>query len=121
MIVNAVCPFCAPAPDRLFFASDLVLGIWDAFPVSAGHALLIPRRHIPAWFDATPAERHALTEAIDVARDAILKRHRPDGFNIGINISPAAGQTIFHLHVHVIPRYAGDVPDPRGGVRHVIP
>ena len=115
------CPFCAVSADRLFLESELVLGFWDGFPVSEGHALLVPRRHISGWFDATMDERHALTEAVDAARAAIVRRHSPAGFNIGVNVGAAAGQTIFHLHVHVIPRYEGDVPDPRGGVRHVIP
>ena len=73
------------------------------------------------WFDATADERAALVRGIDVARAAILERHEPDGFNIGVNVGEAAGQTVFHLHVHLIPRYAGDVPDPRGGVRRLIP
>ena len=100
---------------------DLVFGVWDAFAVSDGHALVVTRRHVASWFDATPDERAALTEGIATAREAMLRTHAPDGFNIGINVGTAAGQTIPHLHVHVIPRYAGDVPDPRGGVRHVIP
>jgi superfamily II DNA or RNA helicase/HKD family nuclease/diadenosine tetraphosphate (Ap4A) HIT family hydrolase len=115
------CPFCTPDSDRVFFESELVIGLWDAFPVSDGHALLITRRHAASWFDASPEERRALTDAIDAARASILDRHRPDGFNIGVNVGAAAGQTVFHLHVHVIPRYAGDIEDPRGGVRHVIP
>jgi ATP adenylyltransferase len=89
--------------------------------VSPGHALLIPQRHIPTWFDAKPEERTALLKATDSAKEIIEKHHRPDGYNIGINCGPAAGQTIFHLHIHLIPRYSGDVTDPRGGVRHVIP
>lgn len=97
-----------------------MIGIWDAFPVSPGHALLVPRRHVQSWFEALPEERLALTKAIDVARFAIEANFRADGYNIGINSGEAAGQTIFHLHVHVIPRVLGDVPDPRGGVRHVI-
>src|SRR5437899_1357340 len=115
------CPFCSPDVSRVFFESDLALGVWDAFAVSDGHALVITRRHVGSWFDATPAERGALTEGITVAREFVLRTHAPDGFNIGINVGPVAGQTIPHLHVHVIPRYNGDVPDPRGGVRHVIP
>ncbi len=114
------CPFCNPAEDRVFFRGDQALGLWDAFPVSPGHALLIPRRHIPTWFDATTAEHAALVNAIGAAKSAIDKSHRPDGYNIGINCGVAAGQTVFHLHVHLIPRYRGDVGDPRGGVRHVI-
>jgi len=118
---SSACPFCTPDPARVFLERELVLGLWDAFPVSPGHALLVPRRHVADWFEATTEERRALEEAIPLARDAILARHRPDGFNIGINIGEAAGQTIFHLHAHLIPRYRDDVPDPRGGVRHVIP
>jgi diadenosine tetraphosphate (Ap4A) HIT family hydrolase len=76
---------------------------------------------MPTWFDAKPEERTALLKAMDSAKEIIEKHHRPDGYNIGINCGPAAGQTIFHLHIHLIPRYSGDVTDPRGGVRHVIP
>jgi len=115
------CPFCKPDQHRLFYKSALVYGIWDGFPVSPGHALVIPRRHVPSWFEADREEQIALLEGIDRARAEICKRYQPDGFNIGINVDETAGQTIFHLHVHVIPRYRGDVPNPRGGVRHVIP
>ncbi len=115
------CPLCDPAPERVFHTGDLVLGLWDAFPVSPGHALLLPKRHVASWFDATPEERRDLLAATDVAKAQIEARHRPEGYNIGINVGQAAGQTVFHLHVHVIPRYAGDVGDPRGGVRHVLP
>lgn len=118
---SAGCPFCNANRDRLFLESDLVIGLWDAFPVSPGHALIVTRRHVNSWFDATDAERRALTDAIDLARRAILQRHAPDAFNICVNVGDAAGQTVPHLHVHVIPRYAGDVPDPHGGVRYVIP
>lgn len=115
------CPFCAPDPARVFYEGALVFGCWDGFPVSPGHALLIPRRHVASWFEVTREEQLALLEGIDRAREEILKRHGPAGFNIGVNVGQAAGQTIFHVHVHVIPRYRGDVPNPRGGVRHVIP
>lgn len=115
------CPFCHAVPDRLFHEGPLVLGLWDGFPVSPGHALLVPRRHVATWFDATEGERLELAAAIGTARDAILGRHRPDGFNVGMNLGAAAGQTVAHLHLHVIPRYAGDVSDPRGGVRWVVP
>ena len=117
----AGCPFCSPVADRVFYEGRRALGLWDAFAVSPGHALLIPRRHVATWFEATGDEKDALVEAIDIAKSAIEKRRAPDGYNIGINSGLAAGQTIFHLHVHLIPRYVGDVPDPRGGVRYVIP
>lgn len=115
------CPFCQVSPERMFHEGPLVLGLWDGFPVSPGHALLVPRRHVPAWFDATEEEQQELAAAIAAAREAILTRYRPDGFNVGMNLGAAAGQTVGHLHVHVIPRYAGDVEDPRGGVRWVVP
>ncbi len=115
------CLFCTPPGDRIFFRDELVIGLWDAYPVSPGHALLIPRRHIPTWFEASARERSALIGAIDAAKAVIEIDHRPNGYNIGINCGAAAGQTIFHLHIHLIPRFSGDVTDPRGGVRHVIP
>ncbi|WKZ11956.1 MAG: HIT family protein [Gammaproteobacteria bacterium] len=115
------CPFCQPDERRVFFRSDLVLGLWDGFPVSRGHALLVTRRHVANWFEATTDEQQALTSAIAEVKREIEKTHRPDGYNVGFNAGEAAGQTVFHLHVHVIPRYAGDTPEPRGGVRGVIP
>lgn len=121
-MVEENCPFCGPIVlERVFYIDDLVYALWDGFPVSAGHALLVTRRHVANWFEASQAERLALLSAIDIARNKILESQDPQGFNIGINVGAAAGQTIFHLHVHIIPRYQGDVRDPRGGVRHVIP
>lgn len=115
------CPFCNPNPSALFHEGDAVFGVWDAFPVSEGHALLVTRRHVASWFDATPSEREELAEATNAARRAIQRRFTVSDFNIGVNVGGTAGQTVPHLHVHVIPRRLGDVPDPRGGVRHVIP
>ena len=114
------CPFCNPPEDRIFLRNDRVLGLWDGYPVSPGHALLVPRRHVPTWFEATAAEQAALMSAINDAKAVIEHHHRPDGYNIGINCGVAAGQTVFHTHIHLIPRFRGDVGDPRGGVRHVI-
>lgn len=118
---DLACPFCSPPLERVFYEGRLVVGIWDGFPLSPGHALLVPRRHIATWFDASPEEQHQLAAAIATVRAAILERHVPDGFNVGMNLGESAGQTVPHLHVHVIPRYAGDVEDPRGGVRWVLP
>ena len=116
------CPFCDPLPaERIFYEDELTRGIWDGFPVSPGHALLITRRHVATWFEVNAEEQAALTHALSVARDLVVERYEPDGFNVGINVGQSAGQTIFHLHVHLIPRYNGDVADPRGGVRHVVP
>ena len=115
------CPFCNPDPTRVFYQGKLVTALWDGFPVSPGHALLIPKRHVATWFDATYEEQLELMAAIDIVRATILSRHNPNGFNVGMNIGKAAGQTVFHLHVHLIPRYEGDVEDPTGGVRGVIP
>ena len=114
-------PFSNPDSRRVFYESELAIGLWDAFPVSPGHALIVPRRVVPTWFEASREEQIALLDGIDAAKRAVEVEHQPDGYNIGINAGAAAGQTVFHLHVHVIPRYRGDVEDPRGGVRHVIP
>ena len=115
------CPFCAASDGDAFLHGPLVRALWDRYPVSAGHALVVPRRHVAGWFDATAEEQRALLEAVAAVRAEIERQHAPDGYNIGVNVGAAAGQTVPHLHLHVIPRYAGDVPDPRGGVRHVIP
>ena len=119
--MSGPCPFCHPDSERVFHEGTLTLGLWDAHPASDGHALLVTRRHVATWFDATEEERTELVAGIGIARARILEDHSPDGFNIGVNAGEAAGQTVMHVHVHVIPRYAGDVADPRGGVRHVIP
>lgn len=95
--------------------------IRDGFPVSRGHSLVIPRRHLASFFEATQEERSALLALLDDARAAAIAEFQPDGFNIGINDGAAAGQTVPHLHIHLIPRYAGDVQDPRGGIRWVLP
>jgi superfamily II DNA or RNA helicase/diadenosine tetraphosphate (Ap4A) HIT family hydrolase/HKD family nuclease len=115
------CPFCNPPRDKILFEDEVVIALWDGYPASPGHTLLVPRRHVASWFDAFSDEKNALIQSIDKAKLAIEKLYTPDAYNIGINAGRAAGQTIFHLHVHVIPRYSGDVGDPRGGVRHVIP
>ena len=119
--MTALCPFCDPDAARVFLRLQHVFAIWDAFPVSEGHALIVPRRHIPTWFEATADERTELFSAIEEVCNSIHARRSTDGFNVGINIGESAGQTVPHLHLHVIPRRSGDVPDPRGGIRHVIP
>ena len=118
---GAPCPFCDPTDDRLFAQNALAIALWDGFPVTSGHALITPRRHIAGWFDTSESERSALFALVDTAKAIIDPVHRPNGYNIGINIGAAAGQTVFHAHIHLIPRFVGDVKDPSGGVRHVIP
>lgn len=115
------CPFCPPDASRVLHDDELVFVLRDGFPVSPGHVLVIPHRHVGSFFETTPAERHAILDAIEIARRAVEKEHHPDGWNIGINDGAAAGQTVPHLHVHLIPRYKGDRPDPRGGVRWILP
>jgi HKD family nuclease/diadenosine tetraphosphate (Ap4A) HIT family hydrolase len=115
------CPFCSVDESRIAFSNDSVIAIWDGFPVSPGHLLIIPRRHTPAWIDLSSSEKAATWSAIDQAQGLISERFHPDGFNVGFDENSAAGQTVFHFHLHIIPRYEGDVADPRGGVRHVIP
>jgi superfamily II DNA or RNA helicase/diadenosine tetraphosphate (Ap4A) HIT family hydrolase len=115
------CPFCSPDPLRVFLRRDHVFALWDGFPVSEGHALIVPHRHIATWFEATAEERAALFGAIETVCGVIRAHWGADGFNVGVNLGAAAGQTVPHLHLHVIPRRHGDMPDPRGGVRHVIP
>jgi diadenosine tetraphosphate (Ap4A) HIT family hydrolase len=118
---SAPCPFCDPPEDRVFAQDQLVIALWDGYPVSPGHALIIPRRHTPSLFDATEPEQSALQAMVNSTKAIIDERHHPDGYNIGVNVGAAAGQTVFHVHIHLIPRFVGDVDDPRGGVRHVIP
>jgi len=121
MLVLESCPFCTLPADRTLLSTPLTLALRDAYPVSPGHTLVIPRRHIASFFDLTAAERTDLFILLDQARAGLDAEFHPDGYNIGINDGPAAGQTIGHLHIHLIPRYVGDQPDPRGGVRWIFP
>ena len=115
------CPFCSIEHHRIVFSTEHVVGLWDAFAVSPGHLLVVPRRHAETWDDLHEIEKASVWHAIDRAIETIKRDHAPDGFNVGFNSGAAAGQTVYHFHLHIIPRYAGDVRDPRGGVRHVIP
>lgn len=115
------CLFCTLPEGRIRGANEHAVWIRDGFPVSPGHSLVIARRHIASLFETTEAERNALWELLAAARDATQGEFRPAGYNVGINDGPAAGQTVPHLHIHLIPRYPGDREDPRGGVRWVLP
>ena len=112
------CPFCEVKSD-LVVESPLVVAFPDKFPVSGGHTLVVPRRHVPSYFECSPEEKAEIWALVDAVREKLLSLE-PDGFNVGMNIGRAAGQTVFHAHVHVIPRRTGDSSDPRGGVRHAL-
>ena len=114
------CVFCAP--DReLLVENNLAMAFYDINPVSPGHALIVPRRHVRTIFDADPEDYAACFLLARELREILAKVHQPDGFNLGVNCEVAGGQSVWHAHLHLIPRYAGDVADPLGGVRHVIP
>lgn len=150
------CPFCDPAGRELVAENELAVAFRDAYPVNPGHTLIVPRRHVATWFDATREEQLAILELADRVkaqldaegvrssgtggqglgigepttapampapspRPPIPGPRVPDGYNLGLNCGPAAGQTVMHLHMHVIPRYRGDHPSPKGGVRWIFP
>ena len=121
-VENLSCPFCNPVPEReLIVESAMVYSMLDKFPVSSGHALIIPKRHTASYFDLSFKEQSACFFMLNKVKEILQKRFNPDGFNVGINIGETSGQTVPHVHIHLIPRYNGDVEEPRGGVRGVIP
>src|SRR5512134_3661819 len=113
------CLFCGE--QRILLENPLAYVTRDSYPVTQGHTLVIPRRHVASLFDLTMEERIAMLELLDGAKRELDERYRPDGYNIGINDGVAAGQSIMHLHIHMMPRYRGDKADPRGGVRWILP
>ena len=116
------CLFCTLSPERIQGENEQAVWILDAHPVSPGHSLVVPKRHVESFFGTTPAERDAMLSLLDRAREHVGRTHAPAGYNIGINEGHAAGQNpLLHLIVHLIPRFSGDCKDPRGGVRWVIP
>ena len=141
-VSDLACPFCAKESSaEILIQNELAFALPDGFPVSPGHALVLPRRHLADYFELTAEEKAALWELVDRVREQLLggggpeageirsgeadergaPRPLPSGFNLGVNVGQAAGQTVFHVHVHVIPRYDGDSQDPRGGVRWILP
>ena len=106
--------------ERIIYESNHFIIIEDKYPVSPGHLLIISKSDCVDYFELSTPERHELSEVIVKARELIEKHHEPDGYNIGMNCGKAAGQTVMHFHCHVIPRYKGDMDDPRGGVRHSV-
>ena len=114
-----VCPFCTLPAERILHRHGSAIALRDAYPASPGHTLIVSTRHVGSFFETTGQERLDLLALVDEARAQLIAEHSPDSFNIGINDGPAAGQTVPHLHIHLIPRYQGDQPDPRGGVRWI--
>ena len=113
--------FCTVPRERIVSADALAVVVRDAYPISPGHTLIVPRRHVASISEVTPDELRSLWSLLGDARRTLDETREPDGYNIGVNDGLAAGQTVMHLHVHLIPRYRGDRADPRGGVRWVIP
>ena len=119
--MSAPCPFCKPYKFNPIIEENNLLVVNDLYPISDGHLLIAPKRHVESFFLTTKEEKISLLAGIDQAKSLIEKDFKPDGYNIGINDGEAAGQTISHLHIHLIPRYEGDASDPRGGIRWVLP
>lgn len=115
------CVFCSISQDRVIAQNHLCFAIYDGFPVSRGHVLIIPKRHVADYFGLTEEELMAMHQMMRELKIKLDANFSPDGYNVGVNVNEAAGQTVFHVHMHLIPRYKGDVENPRGGVRGVIP
>jgi diadenosine tetraphosphate (Ap4A) HIT family hydrolase len=113
------CPFCNPDREPLA-ENEFAFAIPDKYPVSPGHTLIISRRHVSDYFVLSNEEKQACWDLVDEMKEKLEAEHSPDGWNIGINTGSVAGQTVFHVHIHLIPRFEGDMDDPRGGVRHSI-
>lgn len=118
-MTNNLCPFCQLENEEIILENELAYVRYDKFPVNNGHILIIPYRHESNYFNLTEDEKTAINALLRETKDLIDSKFRPDGYNIGVNVGTTAGQTV--MHVHLIPRYKGDVEDPRGGIRGVIP
>lgn len=114
------CIFCEPERE-LIAENEAAIAVFDSYPVSPGHALILPRRHVETIWELDQAEYDQCFRLVREIQPLLDERFKPDGFNVGVNCGEAAGQSVWHAHIHVIPRYAGDTPAPKGGVRHVIP
>ena len=113
------CLFCNIKKEQVILENDLAVAIMDKFPVNEGHMLFIPKRHFRTYFEASKEEIVALNELLHEGKKYLDREYRADGYNIGVNVGEDAGQTIMHLHIHLIPRYKGDVKNPKGGVRNL--
>ena len=114
------CIFCNLRDERIIYECNHTIAFIDTYPASPGHTLVVPKRHIPTYFEASEDEILAIGKAVQICKEFLDNEFNPDAYNIGINNGEAAGQSIKHLHVHIIPRYKGDVEDPKGGVRWIL-
>ena len=120
--LSSGCPFCKlNSKVELICETATAVAFFDGYPVSKGHTLIIPKHHVANYFDLSDEEQQDLWQMVNHCKTILEKRFHPDGFNVGINVNKAAGQSVFHVHIHLIPRYKGDVENPKGGVRGVIP
>ena len=119
--MDQACPFCSVDNSEHVLKNEVGFVRYDLFPVSPGHALVIPFRHVPSYFDISDNERQSLWDLVNEAKVLVDREFKPDAYNIGVNVGDVAGQSVPHLHIHLIPRYQGDMQNPRGGVRGVIP
>ena len=113
------CPFCN-FKEKILFENELALAFFDSYPVSKGHTLIIPKRHSEQYFELTKEEISAMHELSKKVKEYLDNLYHPDGYNVGFNVLEAGGQSVMHTHMHIIPRYKGDVPHPRGGIRKVV-
>ncbi|MGV0168558.1 HIT family protein [Furfurilactobacillus sp. WILCCON 0119] len=113
------CPFCEKTD--IIIENDLAKAFWDIHPVNPGHTLIVPKRHVTDWWGLTNEEKAAIDELVVAMKAQLDDQYHPDAYNIGMNLGADAGQTVFHAHVHLIPRYEGDMKVPSGGVRNLIP
>ena len=113
------CIFCREPETEVIAENGVARAFFDKYPVNAGHVLIVPKRHVETLFGADDSELKAVYELLFEVKEILDYRFNPDGYNVGVNVGAAAGQTIFHLHCHVIPRYKGDVEDPTGGIRKI--
>lgn len=115
------CPFCHLSKEQILLENELALAFYDKYPVQKGHMLIIPKDHRETFFDATKEEMKSIYELVQKGKEVLDEEFQPKGYNLGVNVGYYGGQTVMHFHLHIIPRYPGDIPDPRGGIRKAIP
>lgn len=121
---DATCLFCDrdnKEKNTIILENQYAYARWDNFPVSNGHLEVVPKEHIQSFFELSNEQVTAIYDLLKQAKEVVEEKYSPDGYNLGVNDGEAAGRTVHHLHVHLIPRYKGDVENPRGGIRHIIP